>query len=62
MTTTIKVPDMHCQKCVERISKYIGMMGFSYEIDLENQTVTVEDKYYAKTIEILDDLGFDPIT
>ncbi len=60
MTTTIKVNDMHCPKCVERISKAIDIAGFKAEVDLETKTVTVEDCYYARTVEILDDLGFDP--
>ena len=60
MTTTINVPGMHCPKCVERISKAFYAAGIKGEIDLDNKTVTIEDNCYAKTIEILDDLGFDP--
>lgn len=56
----IHVPDMHCGKCVERITKALNAAGIKSEVVLESKTVTVEEKYNAKVLEILDDLGFEP--
>lgn len=50
---------MHCPKCVERINKALGEDGIACEIDLAAKTVKVEESAVEKTVEILDDLGFD---
>lgn len=59
--TTLQVPDMHCGKCVERISKALGDAGLMYKVSLENKTVTVDgcEHCVAAAKELLDDLGFD---
>lgn len=56
---TLSVPGMHCPKCVERINKALGEDGIACEIDLAAKTVKVEESAAEKTVEILDDLGFD---
>lgn len=58
--TVIKVEDMQCEKCVERISKAFDKAGLIYEVSLADKTVSVDgcEKCVAKAKEILDDLGF----
>ena len=56
---TLKVADMHCQKCVQRISNALEEAGIGFEISLENKTVTVEESKAAAAATVLDDLGFD---
>ncbi|MFI3171860.1 MAG: heavy-metal-associated domain-containing protein [Eubacteriales bacterium] len=55
----LKVPDMHCEKCVSRISNALTEAGIQFEIDLASQTVSVEEAKEALAIEELDDLGFE---
>lgn len=57
--TTLKVPDMHCQKCVARITAAMEAANISCTISLEAQTVSVEEDNIPQAIEELDDLGFD---
>jgi copper chaperone CopZ len=63
MTTTLKVPDMHCVKCVERITNALSAAKLSFQVSLENKTVTVDgdEACVKKAIEELDDLGFDAV-
>ena len=32
--TTLSVPDMHCEKCVERIDKALTAQGLKFEVSL----------------------------
>lgn len=59
----LKVEEMHCGKCVERISKAMTAEGLDYQVSLEEKTVSIDgcDTCVAKAIEILDDLGFDAV-
>ncbi len=59
--TVLKVPDMHCENCVKRITKALTAAKLSFRVSLEDRTVTVEgDERAVKTaVEALDDLGFD---
>lgn len=58
--TVLKVEEMHCEKCVERISKAFDRAGLTYEVSLTDKTVSVDgcDSCVAKAKEILEDLGF----
>ena len=62
MLHKISVPDMHCNKCVERIVKALDETGIKYEVSLENKTVTVDGcEHCLKTaLSELEDLGFTP--
>lgn len=62
--TVIKVPDMHCEKCVERITKIMKEEGLDFTVSLEQKTVTIDGcEHCVKTaLEALDDLGFEGIT
>jgi copper chaperone CopZ len=59
--TTLKVPDMHCEKCVERITNALNAAKLTFQISLEDKTVTIDgDESNVNTaVEALDDLGFD---
>ena len=59
--TKIKVADMHCEKCVARITKLLTEEGWDFEVNLQEQTVTVNGcEHCVKTaIEALEDLGFE---
>ena len=54
---TLNVENMHCEKCVARISKAFEDEKIKVKIDLKNKTVLVDDKEVSKAIETLDDLG-----
>ena len=58
--TTLTVPEMHCPKCVERISQAFDAEKLSYTVSLENKTVTIDgcDHCVKTAISTLDDLGF----
>lgn len=57
----LKVEDMHCEKCVERITKAMTAAGLDFQVSLDNKTVSIDgcDHCVEKASEILDDLGFD---
>ena len=57
----LKAEDMHCEKCVERITKSMNAAGLNFNVSLADKTVTIDgcDHCVAKAKEILDDLGFD---
>lgn len=61
--TILKVEDMHCEKCVERISRALTAAGIAYTVSLEERTVTIDGSgQTVKTaIEELDDLGFEAV-
>lgn len=60
MTAVLNVEEMHCEKCVERITKAMTAAGLDFKVSLADKTVTIEgcDHCVAKAKEILDDLGF----
>ena len=58
---TLKVANMHCPKCVERISKALAAADIECKIDLASKTVEVDDAKSDKAIEELDDIGFDAV-
>ena len=61
--TIIKAEDMHCEKCVERISKAMSEAKLDVRVNLEKKEVTVEgcDRCVKTALEILDDLGFEGV-
>ena len=60
---TIKVADMHCVKCVERITKILTEEGLDFTVSLEEKTVTINGcEHCLKTaLSALDDLGFEGV-
>lgn len=61
--TVIKVADMHCEKCVSRITNLLNEEGLDFEVNLEDKTVTIDGcQHCVKTaLEALDDLGFEGV-
>ena len=59
----IKVADMHCEKCVERITKLLTEEGLKFEVSLVDKTVTIDgcDHCLKTALEALDDLGFEGV-
>lgn len=60
----LKVNDMMCGKCVERITKALNEANITNEVSLENKTVTIDgcEKCLAKAQSILADLGFEEVS
>lgn len=60
--TVLNVPDMHCGKCVERITNALTAAKLDFKVSLEDKTVTINgcDNCVSTAIEKLDDLGFSP--
>ena len=59
----LKIADMHCDKCVERIAKILTEDGLDFKVSLADKTVTIDGcEHCVKTaIESLADLGFDAV-
>lgn len=59
----IKVADMHCEKCVARITKLLTEEGLDFSVSLEDKSVTINGcQHCVKTaLEALDDLGFEGV-
>ena len=59
--TVLNVPDMHCNKCVERITNALNGCGLKFDVSLEGKPVSVDgsDADVAKAREALDEIGFD---
>ncbi len=56
----IKVEDMHCEKCVERITKLLTEKGLTFTVSLADKSVTIDgcDHCLKTALEALEDLGF----
>ena len=56
----LEVPEMHCQKCVERITKALEEDKLTFSVSLEEKTVSIDgcQNCAATAIATLDDLGF----
>ena len=61
--TVIKAEDMHCEKCVERISKAMTNAGLDFAVNLAEKTVTINgcEHCVKSALEVLDDLGFEGV-
>lgn len=60
--TTISVPDMMCDNCVQRITNALNAAGLKFSVSLESKTVQVDgtDKQIHTALNELEDLGFTP--
>lgn len=56
----LHVPDMHCEKCVERITKALTGAGLTSKVNLSEKNVAIEEEQEDAAREILEDLGFSP--
>lgn len=59
---TINVPDMHCNKCVERITEALNQESLKFEVSLEQKTVSIDgcDHCVTTAMKTLEDIGFTP--
>jgi Heavy-metal-associated domain. len=59
--TVLRTDDIHCEKCVERITKALTRSGFDFQVNLQKKTVSLkaEGVKLMKAKEILEDLGFE---
>ncbi len=62
MLNKISVPDMHCEKCVERIQKALFESGINFRVKLDQKLVEVDGcEHCLKTaLTTLEYLGFTP--
>ena len=58
--TVIKVPEMVCENCVNRITNAFTAAELEFAVDLENKQVSVEggEQSVKTAVEELEDLGF----
>ncbi len=56
----LDVPEMHCNKCVERITKALEDDKLSFTVSLEDKSVSIDgcQNCASTAISTLDDLGF----
>ena len=56
----LDVPEIHCPKCVERITKALEEDKLTFSVSLEDKTVSIDgcQNCAATAIATLDDLGF----
>lgn len=59
--TILNVQDIHCNKCIERITQALTEEKIVFNANLQSKTVGVNGpkETVEKAISILDDLGFD---
>ena len=59
----LKVEEMHCEKCVERINKALSAAELDFSVSLADKTVTVNGcEHCVKTaVSELEDLGFSAV-
>ncbi len=59
--TILNVPDIHCNKCIERITQALTEEKIVFNANLQFKTVGVNGpkETVEKAISILGDLGFD---
>lgn len=58
--TTLKVKEMSCNHCVERIHKALEEVQIKHTVDLDSKTVTIDgcESCVKTAIEELSDIGF----
>lgn len=54
----LKVPEMHCEKCVARIHQTLEQAGIEHEIDLDHKMVSIPENAVDKTCHELEEIGF----
>lgn len=59
--TELKVPEMHCEMCVKRITNALNDAKLNFSVSLSDKTVSIKgDENAAQTaISALDDIGFE---
>ena len=59
--TELKVPDMHCEMCVKRITAALANAKLNFSVSLRDKTVKIDGDENAveKAVSALEDLGFE---
>jgi len=59
----LKVEEMHCNACVDRITKALAAADLKFSVSLEEKKVSIDgcDHCVKTAIDELDDLGFTAI-
>ncbi len=59
--TILNVPDIHCNKCIQRITEALTKEKILFNAHLQSRTVAIDgpQDIVEKAISILDDLGFE---
>jgi copper chaperone CopZ len=57
---TLKVPDMHCENCVRRVTNALNDAGLKFSVSLEDKTVEIDgcENCAAKAREAIEEIGF----
>jgi len=57
--TVIHVDSICCERCVSRITRAMQREGFTFQVSLEDKTVTLPDSTrLTAALEVLEELGF----
>lgn len=61
--TILKVEEMNCDHCVNRIHNLLEELGMVHEVNLENKTVSIDGSadIIQKAIIELDDIGYTAV-
>jgi len=61
--TILKIPDMHCEKCVERITAALNAEKLKFKVSLDDKTVEIDggDDDVKKAAAALYEIGFDAV-
>lgn len=61
MSKKISVPDMHCEKCVKRITEALNKAKIESEVNLQTKSVDIKnDIDFETALNEIYDLGFSP--
>lgn len=60
---TLKVEEMHCEKCVERITNALREADIEFKVSLSDKTVTIDgcEHCVETAVAELADLGFSAV-
>lgn len=59
--TVLKVPDMHCEMCVKRITNSLNDAKLDFSVSLKDKSVSIngDENAVNTAISELDDIGFE---
>jgi len=59
--TQLKVPEIHCEMCVKRITNALNDANLDFSVSLQDKIVSIEGDTNAvnAAISALDDIGFE---
>ncbi len=61
MSKKISVPDMHCEKCVKRITEALNKAKIEAEVNLQAKSVDIKnDADLKNALNEIYELGFSP--